>query len=54
MNCEECGNPATHLMFPTTATDDDRSNGPQQKPKRMCDDCAREAFESGEWESDEN
>jgi len=45
--CEVCEvNEAKHVMFPT--------GGRIEGPTRMCDDCAREAFESGEYESDEN
>jgi hypothetical protein len=53
--CEVCGiESAAYVMYPTTATDADRSNGPAVRSKRMCVDCAFAAFESGEWESDVN
>jgi hypothetical protein len=53
--CEECQiAEATHTMYPAFATDEDRSNGPKIRSKMLCDDCAREAFESGDWESNEN
>lgn len=53
--CEVCFTiPVTHVMYPILATDEERSNGPRRPVLCMCDDCAREAFESGEYEADDN
>lgn len=50
--CEECNTEtATHLMYPTYAESRDTN---ARTPKAMCDECASKAFESGEYESDEN
>jgi hypothetical protein len=53
--CQVCGvEPGKHVMYPAYATDEDRANGPSRGPIIMCEGCAVEAFESGEYESDEN
>ena len=50
--CEQCETEeATHLMYPAYAQSRDIN---ARTPTAMCDQCAKEAFESGEFESDEN
>ena len=50
--CEQCNTEeANHLMYPTYAENRDKN---ARTPVAMCDQCAAEAFESGEYESDEN
>lgn len=52
--CQECGAaPAACVMYRILATDEERSNGPTERVKCMCLDCAWTAFELGEWERDE-
>ncbi len=50
--CEKCQTEkAKHLMYKTFAESRDIN---AREPVAMCEDCARDAFESGEYESDEN
>lgn len=51
--CDECGSEcAVCLMEKVSATDDDRSNGPGERYRKMCSSCAFDLFESsgGEWQ----
>lgn len=51
MKCEECNTEeAQHTLYKASTDDDERSNGPAERVRNLCDSCAREALESGEWE----
>lgn len=54
MKCQDCyTEEGTIPVCPTLVTDNDRSNGPNEQYKMLCETCAKEAIESGDYELDE-
>lgn len=52
--CQFCHTaPAVCVMEKIVTDDQERSDGPGERYKRACPDCAWDAFEAGEWERDE-